>query len=89
MGQHFVSKRTNERKKWGNQRTKTKYRKLPGRPTQGNELPTRADCLAKPKVARNSLPAEFYKYWLKIDVISLCCICWNFLLNSGDIDDRE
>ena len=22
--------------------------------------PTRADCLAKPKVARNSLPADFY-----------------------------
>ena len=75
MGPHLLagelmkekSGETNERKL----NTETSY--LVPRVTN----PTRADCLAKPKVAQNSLPAESYYYWLKIDVISLYCICWN------------
>ena len=35
MGPHLLASELMKEKKWGNQRTKTKYRKLPG--TQGNE----------------------------------------------------
>ena len=51
MGPHLLaSELVNEIEKWGNQRTKTKYRKLPG--TQGNEsnssrLPGEAESRAK------------------------------------------
>ena len=73
-GSTFVSNRTNKKKSGETNERKLNTESLVPRVTN----PTRADCLAKLKVARNS-SAEFYRFIYRLYVRR----------NSGDIDDRE
>ena len=59
MGPHLLaSELMKEKSGETNQRKLNTESYLVGLPRVTN--PTRADCLVKPKVARNNLPAEFY-----------------------------